>query len=144
MEFDGSWSIDSEASDFEKMDTGVNARAIDFAKFGALFLNRGSWQGNKVISHAWVEESTMPFLPENYTAYYSPSLETLPGQAYYNYMWWGFALPDGDYDFSAEGDKGQYIYVSPQNNLVIVRNGINYGVSTQVWMKLFYDFASEY
>ena len=27
MEFSGSWSVDSEASDFEKMETGVNARA---------------------------------------------------------------------------------------------------------------------
>ena len=31
MEYDGSWSTDSAASDFEKMETGVNARAIDFA-----------------------------------------------------------------------------------------------------------------
>jgi CubicO group peptidase (beta-lactamase class C family) len=38
MEFGGSWSTDSEAFDFEKMETGVNARAIDFAKFGVLFL----------------------------------------------------------------------------------------------------------
>jgi CubicO group peptidase (beta-lactamase class C family) len=144
MEFDGSWSIDSEASDFEKMETGLNARAIDFAKFGVLFLIDGSWQGNRVISQAWVEESTTPYLPENYAMYYSPYFETLPGQAYYNYMWWGFARPDGAYDFSAEGDKGQFIYVSPQKNLVIVRNGIDYGVSTQEWMKLFYDFASEY
>ena len=41
MEFGGSWSTDSEASDFEKMETGVNARAIDFAKLGVLFLNSG-------------------------------------------------------------------------------------------------------
>src|SRR5215207_5377344 len=50
MEFDGSWSIDSQASGFEKMETGLNARAIDFAKFGVLFLNGGSWQGDQVIS----------------------------------------------------------------------------------------------
>jgi hypothetical protein len=30
MEFDGSWSIDSVESDFEKIETSVNARAIDF------------------------------------------------------------------------------------------------------------------
>jgi len=41
MEFDGSWSTDSVGSDFEKMETGVNARAIDFAKFGVLYLNGG-------------------------------------------------------------------------------------------------------
>jgi CubicO group peptidase (beta-lactamase class C family) len=37
MEFGGSWSTDSEAFDFEKMETGVNARAIDFAKFGVSY-----------------------------------------------------------------------------------------------------------
>jgi CubicO group peptidase (beta-lactamase class C family) len=31
MEADGSWSLDSEASGFEKMESGINARAIDFA-----------------------------------------------------------------------------------------------------------------
>jgi hypothetical protein len=34
------------------METGVNARAIDFAKFGELFLNGGNWQGKQVISKA--------------------------------------------------------------------------------------------
>jgi hypothetical protein len=34
MEFDGSWSLDSEESSFEKMESGINGRAIDFAKLG--------------------------------------------------------------------------------------------------------------
>ncbi|MFN2144089.1 MAG: serine hydrolase domain-containing protein [Anaerolineales bacterium] len=144
MEFDGSWSIDSEVSDFEKMETGVNARAIDFAKFGVLFLNNGSWEGDQVISQAWVRDSTGPYWPDNYDTYYPAYFEILPGRGYYNAMWWGFARPDGAYDFSAEGDKGQYIYVSPQKNLVIVRNGIDFGIPAQEWLKLFYDFASEY
>ena len=45
MEFGGSWSTDSEASGFEKMETGVNDRAIDFAKFGVLFLNKRQLAG---------------------------------------------------------------------------------------------------
>ena len=144
MEFDGSWSTDSTASDFEKMETGVNARAIDFAKFGYLFLNNGNWQGDQVISQAWIEEATNPYLPTDYSTYYLPYFETLPGKSYYNYMWWGFLRPDGNYDFSAEGDKGQFIYVSPSNGLVIVRNGIDYGISTQEWLELFYEFAGQY
>lgn len=144
MEFDGSWSIDSKASDFEKMETGINARAIDFAKFGVLYLNRGSWQGNQVISSAWVNESTQPLLPNNYDVYYPTFFKSLPGQAYYGYMWWGMARGEGSYDFSAEGDKGQYIYVSPQKNMVIVRNGIEYGIPTEKWLDLFYKFASQF
>jgi hypothetical protein len=40
MEYPASWSLDSEESDFEKMEQDVNASAIDFAKFGLLFLSR--------------------------------------------------------------------------------------------------------
>ncbi len=34
MEADGSWSLDSSVNGFEKMESGVNARARDFARFG--------------------------------------------------------------------------------------------------------------
>jgi hypothetical protein len=53
---------------------------------------------------------------------------------------WG----NSSYDFSAEGNKGQFIYVSPQKKLVFVRNGIDYGIPSEDWLKLFYDFASQY
>jgi CubicO group peptidase (beta-lactamase class C family) len=144
MEFDGSWSTDSVDSDFEKMETGINARALDFAKFGQLYLNGGSWQGAQVVPRAWVDESTQPLLPSNYGEYYSDWFGAMPGRGYYKYMWWGMARPDGGYDFTAAGDKGQYIYVSPRKDLVIVRNGTEYGLDSLQWLRLFYDFASQY
>jgi CubicO group peptidase (beta-lactamase class C family) len=145
MEFDGSWSVDSETSDFEKMETGVNARAIDFAKFGYLFLNGGAWNDQQVISQAWVVESTQPYLPSNYLAYYPADwFSGLPEQGYYQYMWWGTAIDQRSYDFVAAGDRGQYIYVSPRKALVIVRNGLDYGTSFDAWFNLFYRFTSEF
>lgn len=48
------------------------------------------------------------------------------------------------YDFTAYGNRGQFIYVSPAKNLVIVRNGIEYGIPTEEWLTLFYKFASQY
>lgn len=144
MEYGGSWSIDSLESDFEKMETGVNARAIDFAKFGVLFLQGGQWAGEPVIPEAWVHESTRPHLPENNPDYYGPWFTNLPGRGYYAYMWWGTARDEGGYDFAGHGNKGQFIYVSPQKNLVIVRNGIEYGILPDEWLTLFYEFASEY
>ena len=145
MEFDGSWSIDSESSDFEKMETGVNARAIDFAKFGQLFLNGGVWNVKQVISQTWVKESTQPYLPSDYLAYYPADwFSGLPEQGYYQYMWWGMAIDQSSYDFVAAGDRGQFIFVSPRNSLVIVRNGTDYGISFDAWFDLFYRFASEF
>ncbi len=38
-------------------------------------------------------------------------------------MWWGLERRDGSYDYFADGKFGQYIYVSPSNHVVIVRNG---------------------
>lgn len=144
MEFDGSWSTDSRGSDFEKMETGVNARAIDFAKFGALYLNGGSWNGSQVISKTWIDASTQPLLPENYADYYDDWVKAMPGRGYYKYMWWGMARADGSFDFTAEGDKGQFIYVSPAKRLVIVRNGIDYGIPSESWLRLFFEFAERY
>lgn len=144
MEFAGSWSTDSLESDFEKMETGVNARAIDFAKFGQLYLTGRNWQGEQVISEEWLAESTQPEFPDDYDAYYPEDFASFPGRGYYKYMWWGLARDEGRYDFSAEGDKGQYIYISPHQNLVIVRNGIDFGIPSGEWPRMFYEFASAY
>jgi CubicO group peptidase (beta-lactamase class C family) len=144
MEFGGSWSIDSQASDFEKMETGVNARAIDFAKLGVLYLHGCRWQGQPVISKAWVDESTQPYFPEETEGYYPAWFASLPGRGYYKYMWWGMARGEGAYNFAAEGDKGQFMYVSPPQHLIIVRHGINYGIPEEEWLTLFYEFASQF
>jgi CubicO group peptidase (beta-lactamase class C family) len=52
MEADGSWSLDSEASGFEKMESGLNARAVDFARFGLLFAREGAWRGRQLVPRA--------------------------------------------------------------------------------------------
>jgi len=59
-------------------------------------------------------------------------------------MWWGIQRDAQTYDFIALGNKGQYIYVSPQKNLIILRFGESYGEfgGSQGWLGLFYGFAS--
>jgi CubicO group peptidase (beta-lactamase class C family) len=146
MEFSGSWSIDSIESGFEKMEAGVNARAIDFAKFGRLYLEDGEWDGVQVISSDWVAESTKPDPSTQNGSYYPDDFgQTLLNdlQGYYKYMWYGYLRDGGEYDFAAEGDHGQFIYVSPQKNLIIIRNGVGYGISWDEWIKVFYKFATD-
>ncbi|HQE97036.1 MAG TPA: serine hydrolase [Methanothrix sp.] len=121
MEYDGSWSMDSQESGFERMESGINARAIDFAKFGRLYLYNGSWNGRQVIDSAWVAESTQEDRSIDRAAYYPQKV--LMENGYYKYFWWGNRRDDGSYDFSAQGYLGQWIYVSPQADLIIVRNG---------------------
>ena len=66
------------------------------------------------------------------------------GQGYYKYMWWGLQRDAQTYDFIALGNKGQYIYVSPQKDLIILRFGESYGEfdGSQGWLDLFFGFAS--
>jgi CubicO group peptidase (beta-lactamase class C family) len=58
-------------------------------------------------------------------------------------LWYGFFQDDGSYDFAAEGDHGQFIYISPSKRLIIVRNGYEYGpnMSWAGWIKVTTDFA---
>jgi CubicO group peptidase (beta-lactamase class C family) len=96
MEFDGSWSLDSEASGFEKMEAGLNARAIDFAKLGQLYLEQGNWDGVQVIPSEWVSDSTQVDASRQRAVYYPEEMgqvihDTLGG--YYKYMWMRFYGP---------------------------------------------------
>jgi CubicO group peptidase (beta-lactamase class C family) len=59
MEADGSWSLDSRRSGFEKMESGLNARAIDFAKFGVLYAGGDAWRGRQLVPAAWVGDPTV-------------------------------------------------------------------------------------
>jgi len=100
MEADGSWSLDSSVSGFEKMESGVNARARDFGRFGMLFAEEGSWEGKQLISRGWMDKSTRV------------DTSTDPSQDY-QYFWW-VDTPEGKDHFSARGKYGQYIYVAPR------------------------------
>jgi len=139
MEYAGSWSTDLEHPPFEKMLVGINARAIDFAKFGSLMLHRGQWQGQRVLSEQWVQEATQE--EEKPAGYYRQDADFFSNGHYYKYFWWGDQRPDAKSDFHAAGNRGQYIYVSPERNVVIVRTGFDYGVPTGRWLSLFRRLA---
>jgi CubicO group peptidase (beta-lactamase class C family) len=82
----------------------------EFAKLGLLYLERGQWNGDQVISEAWIDETTTP----------SPAFEG------YGYFWWLIGRTNreipGD-TYAARGVDGQFIYVIPSLDLVVVRNG---------------------
>ena len=75
----------------------------DMAKFGYLFLNNGTWDGQQVISADWVNVSTS-------------SLTRLNEDTGYGYQWW--VMPSiGTY--YAAGLYGQFIFVVPEYDLVV-------------------------
>jgi CubicO group peptidase (beta-lactamase class C family) len=129
-----SWSLDHEGG-FEKLESGVNARAIDFARFGQLFLDAGvATDGRRVLPASWVEAATAPAG--------ALSLASRRPGAYYNLFWWGQQRSDGAYDFSARGNHGQFVHVSPAHRVVIARFGSRYDVPPTEWVPLLERFAA--
>ena len=91
------------------------ATARDWAKFGLLYLNKGNWNGEQLISEDWV----------NYT-----STPTNTSEGVYGAQFWlnaGGHLPDVPKDlFFADGYQGQRVYIIPSKDLVVVRLGVTY------------------
>lgn len=142
MEYPATWSLDSEASGFEKMEQGINARAIDFAKFGVLFLNNGNWNGKQVIPEKWVSESTMPDPNDNRPWRIAADWKAAKG--YHKYIWWGRVRPDGSYVYMARGGYNQqWIYVSPSDKAVIVHFGLLDEGGVDSWLDIFENLAAK-
>lgn len=122
MEYDALFSIDSEESSFEYVPSRLIARAIDYARFGQLMLNKGNWYDNQLISKEWVLESTKEnksIHRDHYPRWFGRSDKRI----YYNYQWWGHVNNDGSYHFYANGNLGQNIYIIPHKETVIVHCG---------------------
>jgi len=79
-----------------------------FARFGLLFLRKGKWKDQQLISEKWVN------------AVHQPS----PANKSYGYMWWTNlenkmqGVPGSVY--SAEGFGGNYIIIDNEHDLVVV------------------------
>jgi CubicO group peptidase (beta-lactamase class C family) len=127
-ELDATWSLDSDPDGFEKMESGLNAAPIDYARFGELFLHGGRWNGTQIVSRGWVREAT------------AADTSTDPA-AHYQYFWWIDTTRPGR--FYALGNLGQYIYVAPDADTVIVRFGSDWGVSNGTWLETFRGIADQ-
>jgi len=115
-EADATWSMDSKEHGFEKMESGINARAVDFAKLGSLYLHRGAFNGRRILPEEWIDASTVPALPTG-----------LAFSSGYGRWWWTHEAEGLGAYYSARGNKGQYVFVFPSKGLVITRHGRDYG-----------------
>jgi len=107
------WSLDHKEG-LEKAYCCFNSNALDFARFGQLFLDSGRWKGKQLVSQAWVKQSiTLAGLVDDDG---SPNMR-------YGYSWWILPEYKGHSIFYARGIKGQYIIVIPDQKMVIVRLG---------------------
>jgi len=100
---------------------GFYLRTRDAAKFGQLLLNDGTWNGERIVSSAWLGESLVPV---SELGWVDP--EQWDWQVTgYGYQWWtGFYDNDGAIvdTFVAWGFGGQWVIVMPSLDLVVAIN----------------------
>jgi CubicO group peptidase (beta-lactamase class C family) len=89
------------------------ATTRDWAKFGLLYLNEGNWNGEQVLDSSWVKYAATP---------------TNTSEGRYGAQFWlnaGGHHPDVPLDmYSCNGFKGQYVFIIPSKQLVVVRLGL--------------------
>jgi CubicO group peptidase (beta-lactamase class C family) len=155
MEYNASWSVDSKENNETKAFCCLNAKARDFAKFGRLYLHEGNWNGSQIVPKEWVNKSTVFDIAKN--------------DFEYSYLWWNnremriltdttkltglykiinvkrndkmsvkYVAKPGK-DFYAEGLLGQFIYIYPEKNIIIVRLGKKRG--DVIWPDVFQEIA---
>jgi CubicO group peptidase (beta-lactamase class C family) len=91
-----------------------NATVRDYARVGLMMLQGGALGKQRVVSNAWVHDSTTPDAP-----YLKPKPGGPEGGYGYAYQWW--VPPGQDGVFMALGIYGQCIYVNPARHIVIVQ-----------------------
>jgi CubicO group peptidase (beta-lactamase class C family) len=94
---------------------GLRLRPRDAAKLGQLYLDGGTWHGARVVPAEWVQRSQQ-------------RVNRL-GTDGYGYLWWKreFSRASGNVEsFFTSGNGGNYIFVVPSLDLVVVFTGSNY------------------
>jgi len=118
-EYPARWSTDYQG--FALAESGFAAAPIDLAKIGQAMLDDTSKLRVSFFSNDWFIRSSVRLNPQ--------ASDQFDGRNWgYRNGWWLIARQDGPADFAAVGHLGQYIYVSPKYNTVIVRTGIHRGV----------------
>ena len=123
-------NIDSRKHDVAHAFGGITLTLKDLAKIGRLYLNRGMWDGKRIVSEEWIRQSTE----------YNTSNDG------YHFNWYNLSSvnhPKEQYPgYYAEGIKGQVLYVNPYKNLIMVRIGLSNNFGPVFIPELFEVFSN--
>jgi len=104
-------NIDSPKRDVPHTFGGISTTIQDLAKIGRLYLNRGMWDGKRIVSEEWIRQSTE----------YDTSNDG------YHFNWYNansYGREGEEHPgFYALGIIGQVLYVNPHKHLIMVRIG---------------------
>lgn len=108
------WSLDKKGG-IEKAYCCFNSNAPDFARFGQLVLNKGMWNGKQVVSPAYLQEAITPDTTLIFKEYDEPN--RCYGFQFWELTYKGMKIP------YMRGILGQYVWIIPEKNAVVVRLG---------------------
>ena len=84
---------------------GLTLSPADMAKVGQLYLDGGMWEGKRIVSKRWIDEST-----KEQSRWAKLNLP-------YGYLWW--IMDEKEHACAAMGDGGNVIYFNTKKKLVI-------------------------
>ena len=150
MEFDATWSVDDKKNRSTKAFCCLNTTARDLAKIGRLYLHNGNWNGQQIINEDWINRSKKANMDNDCYQYqwysqsgigyknskelvYKDSIGARQGavdNGFKSFYIDKKSVNSSDWhihycsqDFYALGILGQYLYVNPKNEIIIVRLG---------------------
>jgi CubicO group peptidase (beta-lactamase class C family) len=109
MEADATWWLESPGG-IEIGGSGFSATLRDYGRFGLFFLGGGVVDGRSILPDGWSTEATTPKVLRGGTP-----LD-------YGFLWWPQTSDAGRRDraYAAEGIHGQFIYINPAVQVVVV------------------------
>jgi CubicO group peptidase (beta-lactamase class C family) len=102
-----SWAADPQGVTLGN--TGLMLRSPDLAKLGYLYLQHGRWNETQVLPEEWVTVSTRKHMETR-------GLMNAAEDDGYGYLWW---IDDWG-GYSAHGFGGQYLFVLPAQDMIVV------------------------
>ena len=118
-------------ADWEEAPDGINVggwglrlTAESMAKAGICMMNKGRWQDRQLVSTEWIEKAS-----QGHTNYRNPGSKPTDTNQGYCYQMWRCLLPG---TFRADGAYGQFIVMSPENDLVVVITGVSHNTGKEL------------
>ncbi|CAL1519511.1 serine hydrolase [Chitinophaga sp. MM2321] len=111
--------IQNDVTGYPYFGGGMYLQPRDMLKFGQLYLDKGKWKGQRIISESWIGKSFQKYF----------LLENRKDSIEYGYLWWHKNYTVGKTNIhavEARGAGGQYIFVINSLDLVVVITSGNY------------------
>lgn len=105
----GGWDRDPQGYYMGGNNLALSPR--DMIKIGHMMLDRGTYNGRQIVSEQWVKNSFETYTRSNFNPYD------------YGYMWWNKSV-GGEKVYFAWGFGGQYIFVIPNLDAIVVLTGL--------------------